>query len=101
MERHEDAVFALSKLNLDYIEKTIHEAYHQKGPGRPLRSPQGIFKALMTKRLRQIPIDRELPATVERPHAEDDLRHRGTGEVLPPLRARAAGGCGCAAFGCA
>jgi len=60
MERHEDAVFALSKLNLDNIEKTIHEAYHQKGPGRPPRSPLGIFKALMTKRLRQIPSDREL-----------------------------------------
>jgi len=32
MERHEDAVFALSKLNLDNIEKTIHIAYHQAGP---------------------------------------------------------------------
>ncbi len=60
MERHEDAVFALSKLNLDDIEKTIQEAYHQEGPGRPPRSPLGIFKALMTKRLRQIPSDREL-----------------------------------------
>ncbi len=60
MERHEDAVFALSKLNLDDIEKTLQEAYHQEGPGRPPRSPLGIFKALMTKRLRQIPSDREL-----------------------------------------
>jgi len=60
MERHEDAVFALSKLNLDDIEKTIQEAYHQEGPGRPPRNPLGIFKALMTKRLRQIPSDREL-----------------------------------------
>ncbi len=60
MERHEDAVFALSKLNLDDIEKTIQEAYHQEGPGRPPRSPLDIFKALMTKRLRQIPSDREL-----------------------------------------
>ncbi len=60
MERHEDAVFALSKLNLDNIEKTLQEAYHQKGPGRPPRNPLGIFKALMTKRLRQIPSDREL-----------------------------------------
>ena len=41
MERHEDAVFALSKLNLDNIEKTIHTAYHQEGPGRPPRSPVG------------------------------------------------------------
>jgi transposase len=60
MERHEDAVFALSKLNLYDIEKTIHTAYHQEGPGRPPRNPLGIFKALMTKRLRQIPSDREL-----------------------------------------
>ena len=60
MERHEDAVFTLSKLNLNNIEKTIHEAYHQEGPGRPPRNPLGIFKALMTKRLRQIPSDREL-----------------------------------------
>ena len=60
MERHEDTVFTLSKLNLDDIEKTIQEAYHQEGPGRPPRSPLGIFKALMTKRLRQIPSDREL-----------------------------------------
>jgi len=60
MERHEDAVFALSKLNLDDIEKTIQEAYHQEGPGRPPRNPLGTFKALMAKRLRQIPSDREL-----------------------------------------
>ncbi len=60
MERHEDAVFALSKLNLDNIKKTIQEAYHQKGLGRPPRNPLGIFKALLTKRLRQIPSDREL-----------------------------------------
>ena len=60
MERHEDTVFTLSKLNLDDIEKTIQEVYHQEGPGRPPRSPLGIFKALMTKRLRQIPSDREL-----------------------------------------
>jgi hypothetical protein len=60
MERHEDAVFALSKLNLDDIEKTIHEAYHQEDPGRPPRSPLGIFKALIAKRLRQIPSDRGL-----------------------------------------
>ncbi len=60
MERHEDAVFALSKLNLNDIEKTIQEPYHQEGPCKPPRNPQGIFKALMTKRLRQIPSDREL-----------------------------------------
>jgi len=55
MERHEDAFFALSKLNPDNIEKTIHTAYHQEGPGRPPRNPLGIFKALMTKRLSRYP----------------------------------------------
>jgi predicted transcriptional regulator YdeE len=35
MERHEYTVFTLSKLNLDDIEKTFQEAYHQKGSGRP------------------------------------------------------------------
>ena len=60
MERHEDAVSALYKFNLDDVEKPIHEAYHQEGPGRPPRSPLGIFKALMAKRLGQLPSDREL-----------------------------------------
>ena len=31
-----------------------------EGPGRPPRSPLGIFKALVVKRLRRIPSDREL-----------------------------------------
>ena len=53
-------MFALSKLNLDDIEKTIQEAYHQEGPGRPPRNPLEIFKAIQTKRLKQIPCDREL-----------------------------------------
>ena len=60
MERHEDAVFTLSTLNLEDIEETIQEAYHREGPGRPPRSPLGIFKAMMVKRLRHIPSDREL-----------------------------------------
>ena len=50
----------IARANLDNIEKTIHTAYHQEGPGRPPRNPLGIFKALMAKRLRQIPSDREL-----------------------------------------
>jgi hypothetical protein len=55
MERQANAVFAPSKLNLDNIEKTIHIVYHQKGPGRLLRNPLGIFKALIARRLIQIP----------------------------------------------
>jgi transposase len=60
MEKHEDVVSILSKLDLDDIELTISEPYHQAGPGRPPRKPLGIFKALMIKQLRNIPSDREL-----------------------------------------
>ncbi|MBD3206902.1 hypothetical protein GF319_11255 [Candidatus Bathyarchaeota archaeon] len=60
MEKREDVVSILSKLNQDNIEETISEPYHQSGPGRPPRKPLGIFKALMVKQLRNIPSDREL-----------------------------------------
>ena len=60
MEKHEDVTSILSKLNLDHIEKTINQPYHQTGAGRPPRNPLGIFKALMIKQLRRIPSDREL-----------------------------------------
>lgn len=42
------------------MEKVVREPYHGEGPGRPPRSPVGLFKALIVKRLRQIPSDREL-----------------------------------------
>jgi hypothetical protein len=54
MEKHKDVVSILSKLNLDDIEETISEPYHQSGSGRPPRKPLGIFKALMVKHLRNI-----------------------------------------------
>jgi len=60
MERHEDVAYILSKLNLDDKEDVVWEPYHMNGPGRPPRNPMGIFKALVVKRLRQIPSDREL-----------------------------------------
>ena len=60
MEKHEDVTSILIKLDLDNIEKTISQPYHEAGPGRPPRSPLGIFKALMIKQLRCIPSDREL-----------------------------------------
>ena len=51
----------LSKLNLDDIEKVVKEAYHKEdSPGRPPRKPMGILKALMVKRLQQVPSEREL-----------------------------------------
>jgi len=60
MEKHEDVVAILSKLNLDDIEKTISQPYLITGAGRPSRKPLGIFKALIVKQLRSIPSDREL-----------------------------------------
>jgi len=60
MEKHEDVASILSKLNLHDIEQTISQPYHKTGPGRPPRSPMGIFKALFVKQLRNIPSDREL-----------------------------------------
>ena len=60
MEKHEDVTSILSLINLDHIEKTINQPYHQTGAGRPPRKPLGIFKALMIKQLRHIPSDREL-----------------------------------------
>jgi transposase len=50
----------LRDLNLSDIENTLSEAYHQNGAGRPPRKPVGIFKALVIKRVKQIPSDREL-----------------------------------------
>lgn len=60
MERGESSSFVLSKLNLDDIEEVVREPYHKDGVGRPPRNPMGIFKALVAKRLRHIPGDREL-----------------------------------------
>ena len=50
----------MRSLNLDNIEEVVSEAYHQEGAGRPPRKPIGIFKALIMKRVKQIPSDREL-----------------------------------------
>jgi len=60
MEKHEDVTSILSRLNIQDIEQTISQPYHQEGPGRPPRRPLGIFKALIVKQLRNIPSDREL-----------------------------------------
>ena len=60
MEKHEDVASILSKLDLHDIEETISQPYHKTGPGKPPRSPMGIFKALIVKQLRCSPSDREL-----------------------------------------
>jgi IS5 family transposase len=60
MEKHEDVASILSILDLHDIEQIISQLYHKTGPGKPPRSPLGIFKALIVKQLRNIPSDREL-----------------------------------------
>ncbi len=61
MEEHESSRFILSKLKLDDVERIVRGAYHRDGPaGRPPRKPIGVFKALIIKRVQQIPSDREL-----------------------------------------
>jgi transposase len=61
MEEHEGSRFILSKLRLDDVERIVRGAYHEKGSvGRPPRKPMGLFRALIIKRVRQVPSDREL-----------------------------------------
>lgn len=45
---------------MDDFEEVVWEVYHRCGPGRPPRNPLGILKALIVKRIRNIPSDREL-----------------------------------------
>jgi IS5 family transposase len=61
MEEHEGSRFILSRLELDDVERIMQGAYHKKGSvGRPPRKPIGVFKALIIKRVQQVPSDREL-----------------------------------------
>ena len=60
MDENESSCSILRNLNLDNIENILSESYHQDGAGRPPRKPLGIFKALIIKRAKQIPSDREL-----------------------------------------
>ena len=71
MEKNECSCSILRSLNLDNIEEVVSGAYHQEGAGRPPRKPIGIFKALIVKRVKQIPSDREL---CRRLWADPDLR---------------------------
>jgi IS5 family transposase len=61
MEEHEGSRFILSKLELDDVERIVQGAYHRDGSvGRPPRKPIGVFKALIIKRVQQVPSDMEL-----------------------------------------
>ena len=71
MEKNKSSCSILRSLKLDDIEETLTEAYHEGGAGRPPRKPIGIFEALITKRAKQIPNDREL---YRRLRTNEDLR---------------------------
>jgi transposase len=71
MEHKGNNCSILRSLNLDNIEEVISEAYHKQGAGRPPRKPIGIFKALIMKRVKQIPSDRELYRRLDN---DQDLR---------------------------
>ena len=71
MEKTASSCSILRSLKLDNIEETLTEAYHKTGAGRPPRKPIGIFKALIAKRVKQIPSDREL---YRRLWTDEDLR---------------------------
>jgi transposase len=45
---------------LDDLEDVVWEPYRHDGAGRPPRNPLGILKALVVKRFRNIPSDRQL-----------------------------------------
>jgi transposase len=45
---------------LDDLEEFVWEPYRHDGAGRPPRNPLGILKALIVKRFRNIPSDRQL-----------------------------------------
>ena len=60
MDERRDVVHILQEIDLDDIEETVSQPYHREGAGRPPRSPIGIFKALVVKRLRCLRSDREL-----------------------------------------
>jgi IS5 family transposase len=61
MKRYEALETLFGKVDLSFAQKVLNEPYHPvDSPGRPPRSPLGIFKAHIVKRIRHIPSDRML-----------------------------------------
>lgn len=61
MERYETLETLFRKVDLSFAEKALKEAFHPKdSAGSPPRSPIGVFKAHLLRRLRHIPSDRML-----------------------------------------
>jgi transposase len=61
MKRYEALETLFCKVDLSFAQIILKEPYHMEGSsGRPNRSPIGIFKAHIIKRLKHIPSDRML-----------------------------------------
>jgi transposase len=61
MKRYETLETLLENVDLSFAETVLKEVYHpEDSPGRPPRSPLGIFKAHLLRRLRHVPSDRML-----------------------------------------
>jgi hypothetical protein len=61
MRRYETLETLFGKVNLSFAEKVLNESYRAKDSvGRPPRSPLGVFKAHLLRRLRHVPSDRML-----------------------------------------
>jgi IS5 family transposase len=61
MRRYETFETLFGKVDLSFAETVLNESYHAKDSvGRPPRSPLGVFKAHLLRRLRHVPSDRML-----------------------------------------
>ncbi|MCJ7431554.1 transposase [Candidatus Bathyarchaeota archaeon] len=61
MKRYETLETLFGKVDLSFAQKVLNESYHVKDSvGRPPRSPLGVFKAHLLRRLRHVPSDRML-----------------------------------------
>jgi IS5 family transposase len=61
MKRYEALETLFGMVDLSFAQKVLNEPFHAKGSkGRPPRSPLGVFKAHLLRRLRHIPSDRML-----------------------------------------
>ena len=61
MKRYEALETLFSKVDLSFAQKVLNEPYHPHGTrGRPPRSPLGLFKANLVRRLKHVPSDRML-----------------------------------------
>jgi hypothetical protein len=61
MRRYETLETLFGKVDLSFAETVLNESYHAKDSvGRPPRSPLGVFKAHLLRKLRHVPSDRML-----------------------------------------